>query len=193
MKTRNAKFAALLIVAFTTISFLLNGCQIDSGHIGPVGPEGPAGNANVKSVTFKIYPSDWVVRDMGSTGFVWDYTFYSPLVTSDIVNYGAVLFYMKDTNGDNAWASIPSTFVYSDKDASDPNGDKKYFESYDAWYSIGAMQISYRCQLKDGQKVPDYDVFIKAVVIADYPYALLLKGNKKPTLDELKHILKWEK
>ena len=191
MKTINKKFATLLLVVITTATLLLSSCNIEADHQGPIGPEGPTGNANVKSVTFIIHPKDWSLRNLASTGSVWDYKFYSPLVTNDIVNYGAVLYYMKDTRGDNAWASIPSTFVYSEKDASDPNGDTKYFEAFDAWYSKGTMQISYRCQFKNGEIAPDYDVVIKAVVIADYPY-VLLKG-KNPKLEELKVKFRMEK
>jgi len=165
----------------------LSSCHL--GNDNQVGPQGPAGNANVQSLTYSIKPSEWTKRDLGTMGYVWDHKYTSYLVNQDIVNYGAVIFYMKDTGGDNAWSALPSTFVFSVRDSADPGGLITYHESYDAWYSLNQLQVTYRNQFRDGQYPPNYVVTIKALVIADSPYYLNMQSVNLKNYEEAKRVL----
>lgn len=153
---KNLRILSLVLVASVTLLF--NGCmKLDEG---PVGPQGPPGNANVKSFTYTIHPGDWI---LSSDPNLWYYDRYCEYVTPDIVDYGAVLFYLKETSGKLSWIALPSTSLYRD------NG-QVYSTEYQPWHSDYTLSIQWIDSHPTNPRKPTWDCVIKAIIIADYPY-----------------------
>ena len=109
------------------------------------GPQGPEGNANVKTVTFSVYSSEWV-----EDGARWEYIKNVSIITPDIYNEGVVLVYVKATDG-NYWQSLPYTWP----------GTSQIIQRY--WYAIGQVQLEYYCN--DTLWVPTSNLSYKVVAI----------------------------
>ncbi|TAL68342.1 MAG: hypothetical protein EPN82_10980 [Bacteroidetes bacterium] len=159
------KKVKLLVSAFALASMLLlNGCfNTHDGPIGPQGPEGPPGNANVKSFTYTIHPNDWLASNDPN---LWYFDQHCDYVTPDIVDYGAVLFYLKETSGKLSWISLPTTSLYRD------NG-QAYTTEYQPWHSDYTLSIQWIDTHPTNPRKPTWDCVIKAIIIADYPYSVL--------------------
>ncbi|MCB9335801.1 MAG: hypothetical protein H6586_06605 [Flavobacteriales bacterium] len=112
------------------ISIALFSCTKE-GKQGETGPAGVNGNANVKSETFTIFPSNW--QTSGNTIYVNRTT---SLITTNIANSGAVLLYIQSTNS-TAWQALPYTFPGTN-------------QIYRYWHSDGELQI----QVYDSQSTP---------------------------------------
>ena len=66
---------------------------------------GPQGNANVKSTTVTVHPSDWYWDNNTS----WRVDIRYDAIDMDITDYGAVLVYMDEGA---TWRQLPLTFYY---------------------------------------------------------------------------------
>lgn len=97
------------VIKLMTIGLLISGvtlltnCSKEEGPAGPTGPAGKDGNANVRSSTIFISGSEWTT----STGEAF-VTKQVAEITSEIVDNGVVMVYMKT---DNAWEALPSTYT----------------------------------------------------------------------------------
>ncbi|HPE87343.1 MAG: hypothetical protein EOL88_12435 [Bacteroidia bacterium] len=89
------KQITLLLIA--ALSIFLFACE---GPEGPAGADGIDGNANVKSVTFTVYPQNW---EYGSGLYVYDYP--TDLLTQSVVNNGSVHLYLAMDN--DVWLALP--------------------------------------------------------------------------------------
>ena len=69
------------------------------------GPKGDPGNANVKSSTVTVKPSDWYWDNNTS----WRVDINYDAIDADITDFGAVLVYMDDGS---TWRQLPLTFYY---------------------------------------------------------------------------------
>ena len=101
----------VLLTLIASVSLLFS-CAKDGkdGLPGPAGSAGPAGNANVKSQTFT---SNWVhIGTQGQSGDGFLSTHSSSIITSDIVNNGAVLAYYFNSTL-NAWITLPFSEPFS--------------------------------------------------------------------------------
>ncbi len=129
---------------------------------GPEGPAGDNGNANVWSVSYIIYPSDWVADGFGK----WYDRRTTPIIDKYIMDFGAVLFYLKSTNGNNTWTQLPSTAVYHDQVGN------TYSEEYVPWYGVGMLEIQFYDTHPTTPLKPDWNCVIKVVVIDGNPAAM---------------------
>ena len=102
----------LLSTLFISTALLFVGCEGDEG---PQGPAGADGNANVKSETFTVAPSQWQVVQSGQ-----GVTFYLDtnisILTDDIINSGSAHLYF-ETNvsihgTDMHWVALPTSYMY---------------------------------------------------------------------------------
>ncbi|MBI5326442.1 MAG: hypothetical protein HZB41_14415 [Ignavibacteriae bacterium] len=163
-----------LVFPVLLLSVLLASCiRHDEG---PTGPQGPPGNANVKSFTYTIYPNDWIAS---SDPNLWYYDKRCDLVTTDIVDFGAVLFYLQETSGKLSWISLPSTSLYRD------NG-QAYTTEYQPWHSDYTLSIQWIDTHPVSPRRPTWNCVIKAIIIADYPYSVLL--SKGVDLDNYEQV-----
>jgi hypothetical protein len=160
VKGYDMKKLNLLVPVFALILLMmLNGC-IDTGS---TGPQGPAGNANVKSFIYTIYPNDWIASNDIN---LWYFDQHCDLVTPDIVDYGAVLFFLKETSGKLSWISLPTTSLYRDN-------SQAYTTEYQPWHSDYTLSIQWIDTHPTNPRKPTWDCVIKAIIIADYPYSML--------------------
>lgn len=151
-------FAAAIFFTLT-----LAACEGPEGPRGPRGEDGldgQDGNANVKSEIFTINQEHWVESDDFG---VWYHVRETNLMTQDIVDYGAVLFYMKDANGINSWLSLPVTNVFEDTLTG------TYSTNLEPWHELGAYYIQWRDSHPEFPLPPDWDITIKAVAIEGAP------------------------
>lgn len=132
----------LILVLMASISTTFS-CTKE-GKEGPPGPAGTNGNANVKSSNYAIYSWEWLTS--GNTKYV---DLNSSLITTDIVNSGSVLMYMKFAG---QWQALPFTF---------PQGSSSQIFRY--YYSNNFVQI----QVTQETGVPSLpDLEFKLVVIS---------------------------
>lgn len=83
------------IISFIGLLFIVSGCRKE----GPAGQAGEDGNANVKSSTITF--SGWIWQSSNAwsqADFTW------PVLTSSIVNSGAMYVYLNTAYG---WAQLP--------------------------------------------------------------------------------------
>ena len=132
-----------VLLTLITSVFLLFSCAKD-GKDGLPGPAGANGNANVKSQTFTIYSWDWTTS--GNMKYV---DINSNLITTDIVNSGSVLIYMKFAG---FWQALPFTY---------PQGTTSQLFRY--YYSNNFVQIQVT-QETGVPSLPDFE--FKLVVIS---------------------------
>jgi len=112
----------ILSSILTTFSCTKEGKQ---GETGPAGTNGVNGNANVKSASFTVYTWEWLTN--GNSKYV-DIT--STLITTDILNSGAVLLYIKSGS---TWQALPFTF---------PQGTTSTLFRYLYAYNLVEIQIT---------------------------------------------------
>ncbi len=110
MKTKMALFTrrsfsagVLLLVVATMISSCTKPQKGDTGPAGPAGTNGTNGNANVKSTQVSVTAANWTYVSPA-----YQTTLAFSEITSDIINTGAVLVYMKTTTG--TWSQLPFTY-----------------------------------------------------------------------------------
>jgi hypothetical protein len=120
MKTMLIFFAAMFVL-------LLSACEGPEGPTGPKGKDGKDGNANVHFNTFTV--SSW---NYSSTNVSWFINLSDPNITTDIVDYGAVLVYMKFGGGD--WQLLPYSIFTVTSTAS-------YTTRYTIVYDVGTATI----------------------------------------------------
>lgn len=85
---------ALLFVSLVTIT----GCAKDglNGKDGQNGKDGIGGNANLVHYTYTIQANQWSVRGVfGQPGFQYYYEINIPGITQNVMDYGAVMVYVK--------------------------------------------------------------------------------------------------
>jgi hypothetical protein len=99
------------VLAICILAVIMIGCK---GETGSTGPTGPQGNANVKTANYIIYPGDYHL-----TSGIYICQKVCELITTEIVNYGAVLVYRSSVS-DNTYMQYPLTLTY------DYNKDYKY-------------------------------------------------------------------
>jgi hypothetical protein len=79
-----------------------------AGATGATGAQGPTGNANVHSLEITVNPSEWT---WNSNNYVYYKDVPFSYITSDVMNYGFVVGYLKGTNnGTSIWQTLPLTF-----------------------------------------------------------------------------------
>lgn len=148
------------IMAIAAIAVILVSCTGAEGPAGPKGRDGEDGNANVNSMVFTITPSNWVKADEKG---VWYVDVNAPLIDSYIMDYGAVIFYLKDIGGFNSWLSLPFTNVNYYQDSIE------YLTIYEPWYDLGNLHIQWRDTHPVNPQPPDWDCVFKVVIIDGYP------------------------
>lgn len=150
LKSIMKKVKTLLLSTILVVMF--NGCAKD-GETGPAGPAGKDGNSNVHSQTFNINPSQWYhvgVNGQAGDGYQTDET--CSLITTDILNSGAVLVYYSTNN--SLWNSLPLTVPYSG-----------FSQSILVQYSLN--QISFIVADSDNNTVqPAVVIYFKVVVMS---------------------------
>lgn len=122
------------------------------------GPQGPEGNANVKSSTVDVAPSDWYWDNTS-----WRVDINYEAINADITDYGAVLVYM-DNQG--TWRQLPMTFYYQAEYEDGTIGNfssSLEVSSYDEGVSIFWTEND----LYDGYR-PDHHKFKIVVIAASY-------------------------
>lgn len=90
------------IFAICVVALILTSCEKgDTGPQGAPGLQGQAGNANVHTANYTISSL--------STGSNYKYkNLYPSMITSDIINNGAVMAYLYTSSG---WAAMPYTIL----------------------------------------------------------------------------------
>lgn len=142
----------IVLLLFTAIS-----CR------GPEGPVGPPGyDAEVTTLFYSIQPRDWV--RLQNDPHRWIDARQSNLITQDIIDYGAVFFYMQSINGDDYWTLLPLTTVDYDK-----NGDV-YSTEYQPWYGLYDLEMQFYDSHPTDPLPPDWNVNIKVVIISGSDY-----------------------
>lgn len=131
----------LILVLMASISATFS-CTKE-GKEGPPGPAGTNGNANVKSSNFTIYSWDWTTS--GNMKYV---DINSSLITTDIVNSGSVLMYMKYGG---FWQALPFTY---------PQGATSQLFRY--YYSDNFVQIQVT-QETGIPSLPDFEFKLVAI------------------------------
>lgn len=99
------KTLKLSAIFFVMSLFAITSCQ------GPKGDPGRDGNANVKSETVVTKASDW---NWDANACNWYLDLDWDAIDYDMVDYGAVLVYMKNPGGSNAWHQLPLTLYPDD-------------------------------------------------------------------------------
>lgn len=82
------------ILLAAVVAILFCGCAKD-GETGPAGPAGANGNANVRSKTFTVNPSDWVVSGTSGSNYLRSYDFSDGDITQSILDKGSIMVYQK--------------------------------------------------------------------------------------------------
>lgn len=85
---------ALLFVSLATIT----GCAKDglNGRDGVNGKDGQGGNANIEHYTYTIQDNQWYTRgSFGQPGYQYYYQIDIPGISQDVMDYGAVMVYIK--------------------------------------------------------------------------------------------------
>jgi hypothetical protein len=145
----------ITMIALLGTSMIMTSCYYHDDT-----PTDSSGNASVKSVHFTIYQNDWQ-RD-GSN--LWYYELNENWIHWDIVDYGAVLVYMEAANLSDSWLMLPATMHYND------NG-KQYVQEFMAWHSHKKIEVQYVDSHPLFPQLIDYNLKLKAIIIADYPWA----------------------
>jgi hypothetical protein len=96
------KYSFLLSLILLIGSICLSSCSSKEGPAGPAGTAGKDGNANVKSQIIEVNASEWedIVNGNG-----YDVSKTCSIITSSIVNNGAVLAYVEQ---DGAYIALPT-------------------------------------------------------------------------------------
>ncbi len=106
------------ILLFAILSLVILGCETE-GPIGPAGQDGidgtdgtdgKDGNANVRSITKFVAPSDWTPSGTAGEDLFFYYEITIPEITNDIVQNGAVMVYLKADN--SPYYALPTSFYY---------------------------------------------------------------------------------
>ncbi len=164
-----------IILSFAVLlGFLLLSCE---GPEGPPGPQGPSGNANVWSLSYVIYPDDWIEDGFG----FWYDQRSTPVIDQYVVDYGAVLFYLKDINGGNTYTQLPSTEIYRDE------AGNVYSLEYAPWHGAGMLELQFYDTHPVNPYPPDWNCVIKVVIVDGNPAAMKkLKEIDTSSYDEVK-------
>lgn len=141
----------LIVVAL----LVLNSCKVE-GPEGKPGKDGADGNANVRSQIITVSPSNW-----DGDEYLYEAKKQCSIITSDIVNSGAVLCYMRD--GNNTYIPLPFTFTgwyLNEQEAPVFYNSNRFF-----LYTPGV--ISFLLQDDDAMTpAPEEDYVFKVVAIA---------------------------
>ena len=144
---------------FTAVAlsfFMLTGCVDIEG---PPGPSGKDASYYVKTLYYDINPGDWIKSEEEG---VWYDIRESDYVTWSIVDYGAVLFYLKSLNNDT-WLLLPSTQIVTENDT------LLYSTEYEPWYGVGELIVQWRDTHPVDPLPPDWTCTIKVVIIEGEP------------------------
>lgn len=150
---------------FVFFSLILFGCEKE-GPMGPTGlagkdgadgKDGKDGNANVKSITKSIAPSDWMASGTAGEDLYFYYEISIPEITNDIVQNGVVMIYYKETDG--SYHALPTTY--------------NFYSSYLDYYYHTTIRFSFktgkvRIEIEDSDMItirPDSSIEFKIVVI----------------------------
>lgn len=144
------------------ISALLLSVILFASCVGPEGPQGPSGNANVWTVSYVIYPKDWIADGFG----FWYDARTTPVIDSYVYDYGAVLFFLKSTDGNNTWTQLPSTGLYRD------DLGNVFSQEYVPWFGIGKLEVQFIDTHPTKPLKPSWNCVIKVVVIDGDPAAM---------------------
>ncbi len=159
------------LILTSILFFACEGPKGDKGNVGPQGPQGAqgeqgaTGNVNIHSKTYTVYSSSWTAGSSRADAYL-----YPTFLTSDIVNNGVVLVFMRSESG-SKWQSIPITWVdgsvyrywYSIQAV-----NLEYFDNYNpgigpgftATYKVVAFGGSYKSSLPEGLDLSDHDAVI---------------------------------
>ncbi|MCF8365012.1 MAG: collagen-like protein [Bacteroidales bacterium] len=152
MKKKIYQMPRIAVLLFTFLIFTFSACEGPEGPVGPqgatgsqgsVGPQGPAGDVDIQSKTYTVFNSNW-----STSGSRADAYLYPSFLTSDIVNNGVVLVFMKDGGGTNSWQSIP--YTWSDGSV------------YRYWYTTQEVNLEYIDGYDPGSR-PGYDMIFKVI------------------------------
>lgn len=87
----------LIFITFLAITFLITSCTEDTG-----------GNADMTTVDFVVYSSDWVeYGTYGKAGYGFAVDITMPEITDNVVQNGMVTLYMKSGE---SWLPVPVSF-----------------------------------------------------------------------------------
>lgn len=148
MKRFYSNIYTLVIVLLFSLG--LNSC-IDNSN----GP-GDSSYADIVSFTYTISPTDWrTTHDYGH----WYARITVPEITNDVIDYGAVLFYM--VNSDGAFVPLPFTSVNQ--------LDSVTYYSEEVWASFftNGADIDYKYTAPNSTP-PEGNTIVKVVVINSY-------------------------
>lgn len=158
-------YKSVISITIFTLLILLNSCTVQNqGPVGPPGPRGNDGIANIKILTFNLYPNDWL-RDKSETN-LWFFRITTPYIDYDIIDYGTVLFYYGFPENDgnvNLWYALPFTDIYYE-------GDLTNAKIFDAFYYYQTIELTYKDTSPTYLNLPDLgDIRIKAVILEGTP------------------------
>lgn len=153
MKT---KLSMLVFISAAFFAIFLTSCVDIEG---PPGPSGKDASYFVKTLYYDIKPSDWIKSEEDG---VWYDVRESDYVNWNIVDNGAVLFYLKSLNNDT-WLLLPSTQIVRENDT------LVYSTEYEPWYGVGELIIQWRDTHPTNPLPPDWTCTIKVVIIEGEP------------------------
>lgn len=161
------KFFLILILPFVLIA-----CDSDDNVI-----YHDSGDAYAEALVYNIQPTQW--SPLGETDDTWFHVLVTNAVTHEVVNYGAVLFYIKD-HSSNYWQLIPDTFTGYDKDGN------VYTYEYRSWYGFEELELQYRDSHPTSPIAPDWTTRVKVVIISGQDWEDAIRNVNINNYNDLK-------
>ena len=147
----------LSIFALFILSIGLSACVRVDGPQGPQGSPGRDGNANVISINYEVFESDWFeVGTPGENDFYMALDLSVPEIDQDIMDNGLVLAYYR-IDDKSPWIALPYTLI---------SHDPAYVEKLDFIYDVGF--VGFQSQATDKNATP-YEGIFKIIVASAFP------------------------